>query len=182
MTRLPAMHMDINSTRGMTHVYKKYSLWTKFQRLRDHVKFATITTLVAFILGLYWYTIPFAADHIYFFISAPIATYFPSLLAWKLTFKSQNGFKIGRVIGLSVMLTLLCHYLNFVVLGVGRLIESLFSDNVEGESLFETVTYISWLRMTISLYHVGLITLILFVLTGVFVIKSSTKENTRQNN
>ena len=50
--------------------------WIILRTKTDKLRYSIISTIVAFILGLYFYTIPFAAEHIYFFISAPIATFF----------------------------------------------------------------------------------------------------------
>jgi hypothetical protein len=47
--------------------------------MTDRLKFAIISTITSFILGIIAYSVPMAAEHIYFFISAPIATFFTLL-------------------------------------------------------------------------------------------------------
>ncbi len=144
-----------------------------FRRLSDHARFAILMTLFAFAFGIYLYTIPIAAEHIYFYISAPIATYFPSYLLWKIFLKNKKDYTIGNIIGLSIALTIIVHYLNFVILDIGRLIGSIFFKNVESESLFGILTYLSWIRMTVSLYLVGIPTCLLFILVGMYIIKTT---------
>lgn len=146
-----------------------------FRQLSDYARFATLMALFAFVFGIYWYTVPIAAEHINFYISAPIATYFPSYLLWKIFLKSKKDYTIGNIIGLSILLTIIVHYLNFVTLGIGRLIGSIFFKNVETEPFLDTLTFISWLRMAISLYYVGIVTCILFVLTGLYIVKTAKK-------
>jgi hypothetical protein len=73
---------------------------------------------------------------------------------------------------------MLTHYLNFVVLGLGRLICYYLTGecadyNGEVESLFGTLTYFSFLRTLISLYYFGLISLGLYILIGIYVMRTS---------
>lgn len=160
--------------------FNLYPRLKRFHNLKDNSKFAIIMSFVAFLFGLYWYTIPMAAEHIFFFISAPIATYFPSLIGWKITFKSSKDYKIGNLIGLSVILSPIVHYINFVVLYIVRLFQSVFSQYVETETLLGSLTYLTFLRMMISLYLVGLITVLTFILTGIYVFKTQkTESNSR---
>ena len=150
--------------------------WNFSQDLSDHYRFSVISTFVAFILGLYWYTIPIAAEHIYFFVSAPMATFYPCLLMWRKTFKTKNDSRIRNVFALAFFLTLITHYLNFVILGIGQLIINWFWQTEPPESIIETITYTTWLRMLISLYYFGFITFILFLIIGIYTIKTSKIE------
>ncbi len=149
----------------------------------DRLQFAILSTTFAFTLGIIAYTIPMAAEHIYFFISAPIATFFPSYLIWKLIFKKEKDYKIGNIIVIAIILTVLTHYLNFVILGLGRLICYYLIGNCtdhtgEVESLIGTLTYYSFLRTGISLYYWGVLSLGLYITIGLYVMKRTriTKE------
>jgi hypothetical protein len=152
--------------------------WTRKYTKIDKLRYSIISTLVAFVLGLFCYTIPIAAEHIYFFISAPIATFFPSYFIWKWTFKTTKDYKIGNVLSVGLILTLITHYLNFVVLGIGRILCYFLTGNCtdytgQTESFLGTLTYISWLRMLISLYYFGLVTLVIYSAVGFYVIKTT---------
>ena len=144
----------------------------------DILRFTYISTFFAFFFGIYWYSIPIASEHIYFFISAPIATFFPCYFIWKWKFKTKEDYKIGNVIEVALILTFITHYLNFVVLGIGRVLCHFFTGKCtdytgQTESVLETLTYVSWLRMLISLYYFGLVTLIIFSVIGISIIKTS---------
>lgn len=52
----------------------------------DKLRFAILATGIAFVLGIIGYTIPIAANHYCFFVSAPLATFLPAYFAWQLTF------------------------------------------------------------------------------------------------
>lgn len=145
--------------------------------MTNQLKFAVISTIIAFILGLIIYMISIAGEHIYFFLSAPIATFFPAYFIWKRIFKKSTDYKINNIVGVSVILTIVTHYLNFVVLGLGRLVCYYLTGgctdyNGEVESLFGTLTHISLLRMLISLYSWGLISLVLYILIGVYMMRT----------
>lgn len=153
--------------------------WKILRNKTDELRYSVISTIIAFILGLYFYTIPIAAEHIYFFISAPIATFLPSLFLWKWTFKSTKDYKIANILSVSLILTLIIHYLNFAVLGIGRILCYYLTGNrtdltEQTESLIGTFTYISWLRMRISLYYFGLATFIIISSVGIYVMKTSS--------
>jgi len=146
----------------------------------DAFRFALFSTIIAFIIGVITYTIPMATEHIYFFISAPIATFLPCYLLWEIAVKRKNDYKISNVILISFGLTIITHYLNFVILGLGRLIcyslTGYCADyNGEVEGIIETLTYTSILRALISLFYWGILTLILFIVTGIYIIKTSKK-------
>lgn len=144
----------------------------------DKFRFAFYSTISAFIIGIIGYIIPIAADHIYFFISAPIATFFPCYFIWRWAFKTKENYKIWTTIAVGLILTIITHYLNFVVLGIGRTICYYLTGNCtdytgQTESVLGTLTYISWLRTLISLYYFGLLTFVLFSAIGIYVIKTS---------
>ncbi len=144
----------------------------------DEVRFAIVSIIFAFLQGIIAYLIPIAAEHICFFISAPLAIILPSYFLWKVTFKSKKNYNLGNVFIVSFFLTLFSHYLNFVFLGLGRLICYNLTGNCtdfigEVESLFETVTYLSFFRTAISLYYWGLITLIVNILIGLYILRTS---------
>ena len=152
--------------------------WIILRTKTDKLRYSIISTIVAFILGLYFYTIPFAAEHIYFFISAPIATFFPSLFLWKWKFKTTKNYKIGNVLSAALILTLIIHYLNFVVIGIGRILCYYLTGKCtdytgQTESLLGTLTYISWFRMLISLYNFGFLTFVIVSSVGIYVMKTS---------
>ena len=152
--------------------------WIILRTKTDKLRYSIISTIVAFILGLYFYTIPFAAEHIYFFISAPIATFFPSLFLWKWKFKTTKNYKIGNVLSVALILTLITHYLNFVLIGIGRILCYYLTGKCtdytgQTESLLGTLTYISWFRMLISLYNFGFLTFVIVSSVGIYVMKTS---------
>ena len=148
----------------------------------DRFRFSIISTIFAFIIGLICYFIPIAAEHIYFFLSAPISTFISCYFIWHWTFKSNNDYKIGNVVMIGVILTFICHYLNFVLLGFGRIICNYLTGNYadytgQTESILGTLTYITFIQILISLYKLGLITWIMFIIVGIYVIKTSTSIN-----
>jgi len=146
----------------------------------DKIRFAYISTFFAFISGLIAFSIPIALDHIYFFISAPLATYLPSYWFWKTNIKSEKDYKPLNIILLGLGLTVTVHYFNFVILGIGNILCfylfgkcTNYAGNVD--SILGTLTYISFLRTFISLYYWGLFTLILFIISGLYVARTSKK-------
>ena len=144
----------------------------------DKIKFTILSTAFAFIVGLIGYSIPITAEHINFHISAPLATILPSYFVWKKVFKTKSDYKISSLIAVGLILTLITHYLNFVILGIGRLICYQFTGNCtdytgEVESLLGTLTYFSFLRALITLYKVGIITWFLFITAGIYVKRTS---------
>lgn len=150
----------------------------------DNLRYSVISTMVAFVIGLYCYYIPIAGEHIYFFISAPIATFFPSYFIWNWTFKTTKDYKIGNILSVALILTSITHYLDFVVLGIGRelcyLLIGKYTDYIsQPESFLSTLTYLSWGRMLISLYYFGLVTFVTFSVVGIYIMKTS---NLRDNN
>lgn len=144
----------------------------------DKFRFAVISTIIAFLLGIIGYKISVAGEHIYFFISAPIATFIPSYLIWNITFQSKKDYKFINVIVIAFILTLVTHYLNFVILGLGRLVCYYLTGNCtdytgEVESLLGTLTYYSFLRTIISLYYWGPITFGFFILSCLYVLRTA---------
>jgi len=139
-------------------------------------QFAFLTTAFAFILGIIAYTIPFASSHIYFFISAPIATFIPAYFIWLKSFKTVNDNKKTKLLSISISLTIISHYLNFVILGIGRLLCNYLTGGCtdysgEVESLIGTLTYISILQTSISLYYWGILSFSLIFVSGLFIFK-----------
>ncbi len=144
----------------------------------DAFRFASISAACAFLVGIKGYTISIAADHIYFFISAPIAAFLCSYVFWRLTFKSFKDYKTLNVIALALILTVVTHYLNFVILGLGRLVWYHLTGNGadysgQVDSLFATITYVGYFSTLISLYYFGLISYILFVLSGLYILRTT---------
>jgi hypothetical protein len=148
------------------------------KHMKDKYRFAFWSTILAFIIGFICYQIPISSEHIYFFLSLPIATFIPCCFIWKLTFKSPNDYKVGNVVMIGLILTIICHYLNFVVLGLGRLLCNSLTGGCTDytgpkESILGILTYETFLRMLISLYKLGLITWIIFIIIGIYVIKTT---------
>jgi hypothetical protein len=141
----------------------------------DSIRFAFISANLAFILGIIFYLIPRASEHIYFFVSAPIATFFSCYYIWMWTFKTTKDYKIANVVMAGLLLTVICHFLNFVLLGFGRSISNFLTGNytLETESFLGTLTYFSFIRTLVSLYTFGVFTWIMFTMTGIYVMKTS---------
>ena len=103
---------------------------------------------------------------------------FPSLFLWKWKFKTTKNYKIGNVLSVALILTLITHYLNFVVIGIGRILCYYLTGKCtdytgQTESLLGTLTYISWFRMLISLYNFGFLTFVIVSSVGIYVMKTS---------
>ena len=157
-----------------------------FHSKSDKIRFAIISTFFSFISGLIAFSIPIALEHIYFFISAPLATYLPSYWFWKTNIKLEKDYKPLNIILLGLGLTVTVHYFNFVILGIGNILCFYlfgkctdYTGNVD--SLLGALTYISFLRTFFSLYYWGLFTLILFTISGLYVARTSNEKRILKN-
>lgn len=143
----------------------------------DDLRFANYTTIVAFITGLVAYSIPMAAEHIYFFISAPLAAWLTGYLIWKFVFKRATDYKTGNLIGVAVVVIPFIHFLNFLILNFGRIIcyhltGSCVDYSGHPLSISEAFLF-SFPQTLISLYKIGWITLPAFIFIGIYVLKTS---------
>lgn len=146
-----------------------YTILANFKNQSDCFKFAVIVTFIAFLIGIYLYTIPIAGKSLLFFISAPAATFFPSYLGWKRTFKSQKDYEFWELVGLSVFLTFVVHFLIFLILDVISVLGSLFTRSDVLSTLIGSLTYMAAIRMVVSLYYFGLLSVAIFVLVGLYI-------------
>ncbi len=143
---------------------------TYFLNLKEHNQFALLLSFVMFLLGIYWYSVPIASNHLLFFISAPLASYFPAKLLWKITFKHKKHYTYFNLIGLSVILTMISIYLNFFILDIIEFIK-----HQQIETLLNSITLFSMLRIFIAIYYIGLISIASIFITGLFIFKLSNK-------
>ncbi len=72
----------------------------------DRVRFAAYTTTPGLLLGVYLFTVPLAAGHVYFFISLPLAVWVSAWFGWKLAMKPEDRHSLLTLLGLSIWLTL----------------------------------------------------------------------------
>lgn len=148
----------------------------------DKLRFATLTSIFSFVLGIIAYLTPITSEHFYFFISAPLATFIASYFAWHITFKTNEDYRTGNVVAIGILLTVASHYLNFVLLGLGRFIAYHITGNSTyvgaSDSLASILIYISFFQTIISLYYFGIITIALFIFSGLIVMRTSGKEKT----
>ena len=148
--------------------------WQLLNSQSDKIRFTLISTFFAFILGIYWYTIPIAAENMYFFISAPIATFICSSFGWTWMMKSKKSYTLGNVSALSIIITIVAIFINWEVLAIGR---RLTGDHIDyhgvSESIYETFIVTPLFNTYLSLFYVGWVGLILFIMVGMYVIKTS---------
>lgn len=143
-------------------------------------KFILYTTIFAFLFGLYGYLyFPISAIHYHFFLSAPLATYLSASLLVRFAFKSDSK-GIGGIVGISLFLTLMATYLNFVLLDLGYSFHCLMVGHEtryldKPEFLFPF--YMGIFKAFIMLYKSGGITFIVFTTIG-FITLSEKKKTT----
>ncbi len=139
----------------------------------DRTRYSVYSTFLALILGTYFYSVPIAAEQMHFFYSLPIATYFCAQLGWKLVMKSKESYSFGNIAALSLILTVAVAYLNWMILAIER---RLTRDHIDydgiSESIMTTFVYFPLFQTYLSLILVGYVGVILFVLSGFFVIKT----------
>lgn len=140
----------------------------------DKNRFTVYSTILALIIGYYWYTVPIAAEHMHFFYSLPISTYLCANLGWKLVIKSKESYTFGNIAALSLILTLTTTYLNWLILAIeSRLTGDHIDYNGISESLMTTFVYVPLFNTYISLLVVGYVGVLLFLISGMFVIKTN---------
>lgn len=152
----------------------KFELIPYFLNLKDYKQFAFLMTLIIFIFGIYWYSIPIAASHLPFYISAPLATYPTSKILWKIIFKKSRDYTYLNLLGLSVILTIISTYLNFLILDIIELIKT-----GKINPLLNSISITAVIRMFVSFYYVGILNIFLAFFVGMIIFMTS--KHTRTN-
>ena len=132
------------------------------------VRYATICSLMAFIVGAWAWSYPIAAEHIPFFLSAPPAGYVASRLCWR-------GFRAMRIsfpetgIMTGLFTALLAQYFNFALLGAGYWLLDVASGSPREAPLWERLTWIAALQTAVSLWYTGLATISATIFAALYV-------------
>lgn len=144
---------------------------------KDWFRYAILSSLLAFLVGIYGYTVSIAGEHIYFFVPAPIAAFLISGLIWKWTFKQKDDYKVGNVISVGLIGVPIIHYLTFVLIGLVRYICYHLTGNcTDYAGKPDSITYIltsSIFQSLISIYKIGVLTVPSGILIGLFIMKNS---------
>ncbi|MBK8874611.1 MAG: hypothetical protein IPN13_12080 [Bacteroidetes bacterium] len=142
--------------------------------------------MLAFLVGIYGYTVSIAGEHIYFFVPAPIAAFIVSGLMWKWTFKQKDDYKVGNVISMGLIGVPIIHYLTFVLMGLGRFIcYYLTGKCTDYSGKHESIIFvmsISIIQSLISIYKIGILTVPSGILIGLFTMRKSKLRQTAVDN
>ncbi len=148
---------------------------------KDWFKYGLASSVFAFLVGLYGFTVSIAAEHIYFFVPAPIAAFIVSGLMWKWTFKKKDDYKVGNVISVGLIGIPIIHYLTFVLMGLGRIICYYLTGNcTDYTGKPDNILYVmssSIIQSLITIYKLGIITLPSGILIGLYIMKKSKLTN-----
>ena len=145
----------------------------RFLPLKRSTSYAFYCALGSLVIGVIGSMTSIAAEHLPFFLTAPLSTYIVAWCFWKLTISTEEKRVLLLACFLSVFVTLFSYYLNFVLLGLIYGVEDYISSEPISESILGTFTYISLTRTLIALYLVGIYSLILNTLAGYLVLKTS---------
>jgi hypothetical protein len=137
----------------------------------DRVRFTAYTAALGLLLGGYLYTVPFAAEHMCFFISLPLAAAVSAWFGWKWSTDSKASYTLPHILGLAVLLTLASTWLNWVILGA---VQKLM-DNSWSPSWLAAVAYILIVQTALSLWMMGWLGILLYSICAWLVVKTSAE-------
>ena len=158
--------------------------WTLL-KLSDRIRFSILTSVLTFVYTLYLHLSLNLLGHYWYMITAPLATFISSYFFGLILIKGRSW--IIYILPLSAALTLISHCLNVLILCVYLALTGFFcsppnDDNGFIGSIILTIygsimimVYGSWL----SLYNGGLVSFIIFLLSGTFVQVTSTRIKTK---
>jgi hypothetical protein len=141
-------------------------------RLSDRLRFSILTTVLTFAYTFYLYLSSNLLGHYWYVITAPLATFACSYFFGTALLNERSWMIL--ILPLSAALTLISHCLNVLILCVYLALSGSFSsppndgDGIIGSIILTIygsimiMVYGSW----ISLYNGGLVSFIIFVLSG----------------
>ncbi len=153
-------------------------------KLSDRIRFSILTTVLTFAYTLYLHLSLNLLGHYWYIITAPLATFASSYL-FGITLIKRRSWMI-YILPLSAALTLISHCLNVLILCVYLALTGFFcsppnDDNGVIGSIILTIygsimimVYGSW----VSLYNGGLVSFIIFLLSGPLVLVTSSRFKT----
>lgn len=135
------------------------------------VRFTAYTAALGLLLGGYLYTVPFAADHMYFFISLPLAAAVSAWFGWKWASNPKDRYTLPHIVGLAVLLTIASTWLNWVILGV---VHNMMGNGWSG-SWRAAIVYIPTVQTALSLWMMGWLGILLYSVCAWLVVKTSAE-------
>ena len=141
--------------------------------ISDKNRYSIYSSFLAFILGIYFYRVPLASEHMNFFYSLPLASFICTQIGWKLVMKTNENYSFSNIAALSLILTITTSFLNWFILAIERRITGDYTDyNGQQESIITTLIYYPFFQTFLSLLMVGFVGVLLFIISGLFVIKT----------
>jgi ABC-type phosphate transport system permease subunit len=148
-----------------------------FSSDKDWLRYGLCSSVWALFVGLYGYSVPIAASHIYFFLATPFAAFIACSLIWKWTFRPGEKYRVLDVATVSLISTALAHFLTFVILDAAGKTCYFLTGNCTDYSGGNTYSFIfdSLLQAFVSTQVIGVVTFPLGFITALYVMKTSVQ-------